>query len=379
MFFCIFAENRIVQMKKSFLLLFLAVFALVPSYAGDKAPKNEKVKNVILIIGDGMGFGASFSWMIDCNYAPTCFDRAQFVGVSKTYSANSRVTDSAASGTAMATGHKTNNSMLGMLPDGTKVPTIAELAKEKGLSTGIVVTSYVLDATPAAFFSHVENRGDRKGIEEDLLEMRPDILVGGGRKYFTEKKYVPENMIDRAVAEGFTYVSTPEEFYMIDKTPILGLFSEESYPMAIERDTDFLTDATLHTLDVLDNNKKGFFAMIEGSHIDHASHANNAEQLTWEMEEFDKMVNAAFDYADSHKGTLVIVTADHETGGVDLLPGSKDFSKGDSGVDVHFSTTGHSASPVPIFAYGASAWKFGQVMENIDIFAKIKTLLIDKK
>ena len=366
-------------MKRILISIIVALIPFEPMFSADKAPKDEKVKNVILIIGDGMGLGACSSWMIDQNYAPTCFDRAQFVGVSKTYSANNRVTDSAASGTAMATGHKTNNSMLGMLPDGSKPSSIAELAKEKGLSTGIVVTSYVLDATPGAFFAHVKNRGDRKGIIEDLFKMRPDVLVGGGRKYFVEEKYVPENMIDKAVEAGFTYVSSPEEFYVTDKTPILGLFSDESYPMAIERDTDFLTDATLHTLDILGKNKKGFFAMIEGSHIDHAAHANNTEQLTWEMEEFDKMVNAAFDYADTHKGTLVVITADHETGGVTLLSGSKDFTKGESGIEVKYSTTGHSASPVPIFAYGASAWRFGQVMENTEIFARIKALLIDRK
>ena len=366
-------------MKRFFLLVLLAVFTFSPSSYAQKAPRNEKVKNVILIIGDGMGFSATASWMIDRNYEPTCFDRAQFVGISKTYSANNRVTDSAAGGTAMAVGHKTNNSMLGMLPDGSKPVSIAELAQAKGLSTGIVVSSYVLDATPGAFFAHVEKRGDRKGIIEDLIRMKPDVLVGGGRKYFTEEQYVPENMIDKCIAAGFNYVSTPEEFYATDKTPILGLFADGSYPMAIERDTDYLTDAALHTIDILDNNKKGFFVMIEGSHIDHAAHANNAEQLTWEMEEFDKMVNAAFDYADTHKGTLVVITADHETGGVALLSGSKDFTKGESGVDVKFATTGHTAAPVPVFSYGASAWKFGQVMENTDIFTRIKALLIDKK
>ena len=185
-------------------------------------------------------------------------------------------------------------------------------------------------------------------------------------------------MIDKAVSQGVTYVATPEDFYATKKTPILGLFSDDSYPMAIERDTDFLKDAALHALDILDDNKKGFFAMIEGSHIDHAAHANNAEQLTFEMEEFDKLVNAVMDYADTHKGTLVVITADHETGGITLLAGSKDFTKGDTGIDVKFSTTGHSGSPVPIFSYGASAWRFGQVMENIDINARIKELLLGK-
>ena len=147
--------------------------------------------------------------------------------------------------------------------------------------------------------------------------------------------------------------------------------------MAIERDTDFLKDAAMHTIDILDDNKKGFFAMIEGSHIDHAEHANNAEQLTFEMEEFDKLLNAVFDYADTHKGTLVVITADHETGGVTLLGAGKD-SKSTTGIDVKFGTTGHSGIPVPVYSYGASAWKFGQVMENIEIFSRIKSLLIGK-
>ena len=136
-------------MKRTIAFILLAVLMTAPVGAKDKAPKNEKVKNVILIIGDGMGLGATASWMINQNYGPTCFDRAQYAAVVKTYSANSKTTDSAAAATAIATGHKTNNSMLGMLPDSTKPASIAELAQNKGLSTGIVVTSYVLDATPA--------------------------------------------------------------------------------------------------------------------------------------------------------------------------------------------------------------------------------------
>ena len=365
-------------MKRIILILLAIALPFAQGYSADKAPKTEKVKNVILVIGDGMGLAAASSWMIDNHYAPTSFDRAQFVGISKTYSANNRVTDSAASGTAMACGVKTKNSMLGMGPDSTAVPSLAVLAKQKGLATGIVVTSHVCDATPSAFYGHVPNRGMSTQIINDMLAARLDIVVGGGRKYFTDPEKVPENMIDKAVREGFTYAATPEDFYATTKTPIIGLFADGSYPMAIERDTDFLMDATMHTLDILDDNKKGFFAMIEGSHIDHAEHANNAEQLTFEMEEFDKLLNAVFDYADTHKGTLVVVTADHETGGVTLLSGSKDFTKGDTGIDVKFGTTGHSGIPGPIYAYGASAWKFGQVMENIEIFSRIKALLIDK-
>lgn len=361
-------------------LIILAVYAIAanPAFSKGNTPKNEQVKNVILLIGDGMGLGAAGAWMIDQNYAPTAFDRAQYVGISKTYSGNNRVTDSAASASAMATGCKTNNGMLGVLPDGTAPANLGEIAKKSGLSVGIVVTSYILDATPGAFFAHAKDRGDIKTIENCLLNVKPDVIVGGGRKYFTNNKYSGEDMLQKAKDAGFNYVETPEEFYETNATPILGLFSEGSYPMVIERDSDFLMDATEHTLDLLDDNKKGFFAMIEGSHIDHAAHANNAEQLIFEMEEFDKAVNAAFDYADTHKGTLVIVTADHETGGVSLQSNDRDYTVSESGMDVKFSTTGHTGSPVMVYSYGASSWKFSGVMENTDIFKRINSVLFEK-
>lgn len=365
-------------MKKIISFVLLAVLIAAPARAGVKAPKDEKVKNVILIIGDGMGLGATASWMINQNYEPTCFDRAQYAAVVKTYSANNRTTDSAAAATAMATGYKTNNGMLGMLPDGTKPESIAELAQNKGLSTGIVVTSYVLDATPAGFYAHVDKRGKRKKIAEDLIEFKPDVIVGGGRKYFTEKKYTDENLVEKAVNAGFTYVETPEKFYSTWTTPILGLLDEGKQLDEAEINSDLLTDLAGHTFEILEKNKKGFFAMIEGSHIDHAAHANNTDGVLWWMEEFDKLVNSAFDYADTHKGTLVIVTADHETGGITLVPGSKDFTKGESGLEVNYSATSHTASPVILYSYGASAWRFGGVMDNTDIFKEIKSVLIDK-
>lgn len=355
----------------------VALFA-TPAVSRDKAPKDEKVKNIILIIGDGMGLGATAAWMINQDYAPTCFDRAQYSAVVKTYSANSKTTDSAAAATAIATGHKTNNSMLGMLPDGSKPASIAELAKDKGLSTGIVVTSFVVDATPGGFYAHVKNRQDRKDIVEDLIRFRPDVIVGGGRKYFKDKKYTDVNLIDKAVGEGFSYVETPEKFYSTWTTPVLGLLDEGKQLEEAEINSDLLNDLAEHTYEILEKNKKGFFAMIEGSHIDHAAHANNTDEVLWWMEEFDKLVNSAFDYADTHKGTLVIVTADHETGGVSLVPGSKDFTKGESGLEVKYSTTSHTASPVILYSYGASSWRFAGVMENTDIFKRMKSVLIDR-
>lgn len=366
-----------IKMKRTLAALVLAMLVFSPAFA-QKAPKNEKVRNIIFLIGDGMGLGAASAWMLENGYQQTCFDRAQFVGIAKTYSANNRVTDSAASGTAMATGEKTNNGMLGMKPDGSEPASIAELAKAKGMKTGVIVTSYVLDATPGAFFAHAKGRGENKDIVQDFMQNRTDILAGGGRKYFTDPKYTDENLIEKLCSEGYTYCATPEEFYAAPAAPVIGLFSDGSYPGAAEHGTDYLRDVMTHSLSLLEG-KKGFFVMVEGSHIDHAAHANNPQDLMFEMEEFDKCVNAAFDYADTHKGTLVVVAADHETGGVSLLSNNKDYTQGESGIDIKFATTGHSGVPVMVYAYGASAWKFSGVMENTDLFKKMKELLIDGK
>ncbi|MGN0201423.1 MAG: alkaline phosphatase [Candidatus Cryptobacteroides sp.] len=357
------------------------MMVLAPSVAKDNAPKNEKVDKIILLIGDGMGLGVSSAWMVDRNYEPTCFDRAQFVGISKTYSLNSRVTDSAAGGTALAVGHKTNNTMLGMLPDGTKLESIAEAAKKEGKSVGLLVTSDLLDATPAAFYAHTESRSNFRQIEEDLIAFVPDVILGGGRQRFTSEKWEDGTMLDKAEAAGMKVYETPEAFYSLTSldAPVLGLFDEGSYPMVIDRDSDFLADCLKHTLDLLGDNKKGFFIMAEGSHIDHAAHANNTEQMLFEMEEFDKAVNAAMDYADTHKGTLVIVTADHDTGGASLVSANKDFHLGDSGIGVKYTTTGHTGTPVIIYAYGASAWKFSGVMENAELNQKMREVLLKGK
>lgn len=361
-------------MKKMFLVLAVSLAILNPSYSKDKAPKCENVKNVIVLIGDGMGLGAATAWMVDQNYSMSSFDRARFIGLCKTYSANNKVTDSAASATALGTGNKTNNGMVGMLPDGTRVQNLVEYAKEMGKSTGIVVTSYVEDATPAGFMAHVKSRSDQDEIAEQIVSLRPDLVVGGGRRNFTKRKD-GKNLLDDAKAAGYSYASTPDQFLSITSTPVLGLFSDGGYSMAIDHGTDYLADMTAHAIDLLDDNKKGFFLMVEGSHIDHAAHANNSEQLLFEMEEFDKTVNAVFDYAESHGGTLVVVTADHETGAVYVLSNDKDYRKGESGVKVGFATGGHSASLVPLYAFGASAYKFSGVMDNTDVCKRIMSVL----
>ena len=369
-------------MKRILTIVALASVLAAPSFAKDKAPKNEKVNKVIFLIGDGMGLPAVATYMYDQNLEQTAFDRAQFTGFSKTYSANSRVTDSAAGGTALATGYKTGNGMLGMTLDQTPVNSVAYYAKQEGKSVGIICTSNVCDATPGAFYAHTPSRGNGGDIAQSIIDARYDVVMGGGMDFFTVNKDQDGTVLyDKAKAAGFNFLETPEEFYKTTSTdsPVLGLFAGGNYPMVIDRDSDFLADALNHTLDLFENNKKGFFIMVEGSHIDHAAHANNTEQLIFEMEEFNKVVNAAMDYADTHKGTLVVVAADHETGGLAIVGGSKDFHLADTGIGVKYATSGHTACPIVVYSYGASAWQFSGFMENTEVGKKIGRLLVKNK
>lgn len=364
--------------KRLILLTLLSGILTITPLSAQTHPHDCEVRNVILMIGDGMGLGQIASLMIENNYEPISFDRAQYTGVCKTYSANNRITDSAASGTAMATGHKTDNGRIGTTPNGAPAINLTELAHAKGLSTGIVVTSDLADATPAAFAAHAQNRHDSEQITASYATAHIDVLVGGGRKLFASS-LDGRNIIDELQAAGYCYTSTPEEFYTIGATPVVGLFADKYMPMANVRGEEYLARATTHTLDLLSHNPKGFFVMIEGSQIDKACHQNNTDVLHAEMRDFDNAVHAAFDFADTHPGTLVVVVADHETGGLTIVSNNRDFTVEESGIKYKYSTTSHSATPVILFAYGTGAEYFSGMMENTDIFHKIKLLLIEDK
>lgn len=362
-------------MKRTLLLLSL-LGTLTINAQPVEAPRTDEVRNVILMIGDGMGLGQTAAYLVDRRYEPTSFDRASYTAICKTYSANNRVTDSAASATAMATGCKTNNSFVGMLPDSTVVPNLTELARAKGLATGIVVTSHLMDATPSGFAAHVPNRHMGREIAEMYVTSGIDVLAGGGRQYFLPQENDPRNLLEAMQLGGYTYADTEEAFCATEKMPVIGLFADKYMRRAPKRG-DYLVRATAHTLELLAQHPAGFFAMIEGSQIDGACHSNNTEEMLAEMADFDAAVNCAFDFADTHPGTLVVVVADHETGGLTIVSNKKDFTASESGIDHCYSTTSHSGTPVVLYAYGAGAGYFSGLMENTDIFRKIKTLLID--
>ena len=314
--------------------------------------------------------------MIENRYEPVAFDRAQYTALCKTYSANNRVPDSGAAATAMATGVKTRNSRIGVTPAGECAESLTELAKAKGLATGIIVTSHLADATPAAFTAHTDDRHNAPAIIRGILRLKPDIIAGGGRSYF-ERQDDGSCPLEELQKAGYRYAATPEEFYAIDRTPLIGLFAEKYMPEAAKRDSAYLARATVHTLELLDKHSAGFFAMIEGSQIDGACHGNDAERMIDEMQDFDRAVNVAFDFADAHPGTLVLVAADHETGGLTIVSNDRDFTASESGIKYEYSTSSHSGSPIILYAYGTGAENFSGVIENTDIFRRVKALLID--
>lgn len=360
-------------MKKS---LIVVVWLLVAGFAQAKGHAGE-VRNVIYMIGDGMGLAQVSMLQIENEFAPTAFDRAQGVALITTRSANNRVTDSAAAGTALASGYKTNNAMLGQLPDGTPVSSMMTLAQEKGMATGIVVTCYLQHATPAAFYAHVADRGDSESITEDLLQSGVDVLLGGGRKWLIKKGADSLDYFDAFRSRGYRVVESLSDAEQIHGGRLLGVMAAEHLPRVASRG-DYLPQATKKALEILTANTEsrqmGFMLMVEGSLIDYGGHENNRDQVLAEIRDFDRAVTEAMDFADRTPGTLVVVCADHETGGFTIPSRNADFTRSESGVGYAFSTKGHTGTMVPVYLYGAGADKIVGVMDNTDLARRIMAL-----
>ncbi len=336
------------------------------------------VKNVILLVGDGMGLAQVSALMIAENYKPLNMDRAIVGGFVKTYSANNRVTDSAASGTAYSTGEKTNNGYLGVDPAGKPLETILEKAEKAGLATGLVATTHIMHATPGAFYAHNSNRDDYRGIALDLLPSGLDVAIGGGRKYLVDR---PDgrNLVEDLKKQGYLVADSLAGLDGVVNGQAMALYND-GLPLVVEgRDPEYLPKATAKALEILTANTPhaagGLFLMVEGSYIDSAGHANSAEALLGEMRDFDAAVGVAFDYADAHPGTLVIVLADHETGGLTIPSGKENFLLPDSGIDFKWSTGGHTGTMIPLLAYGAHADLFGGTMDNTEVNHRMVQLL----
>lgn len=340
---------------------------LVEVWLGDEEPK---VENIIYMIGDGMGVAHISSAQIAQDYEPLNMERVHYVGLAKTYSANNRITDSAAAGTALSTGYKTNNSMIGVTPDSLPHPSIREKAEKAGMTTGVIATYPVTNATPAAFVAHVDNRYKEDEIATYYISNEVDVFMGGGSKRF-DQRADSLNLFDTLRERGYTIAFDLNELKDVSKGKVALLPTEDSMPSYLDGRGDFLPNATAKALEILEGNaraeKTGFFLMVEGSQIDGKAHGHDLEGMIAEIRDFDNAVKVAFDYADTHPGTLVVVTADHETGGLTIVNGNRSFDLHDHQVDYAWTTGGHTGGMVPIFAYGTGAENFSGVFENTDL------------
>ena len=327
--------------------------------------------NVILIIGDGMGVPQVYSSVVAQRENNSAFLRFPYSGFSRTYSRNKYRTDSSAGGTALTTGHKVDNHHVNWGPDSTRYNTIFDDAKKLGMSTGFVVTSSVLDATPAATYGHVPYRKMFDTLSLQMAQCQHNVMIGGGRKYF-----LPENRkdglapLDTLAKRGYTVVNTLDAMTRFAGDSLVALLYEGD-PLTAPARGNVLEMAAKKALAMLSRNPKGFALMIEGSQIDWACHNNDTAYLRAELADFEQMLHAVLDFAQRDGRTLVVVTADHETGGVTLPDG--DIQKGTN--DVRFLWGNHTGCMVPVFAMGPGAHYFSGIQENVDIPNKIRWLL----
>jgi len=362
---------------KSIALFFTIGFFLISfnSCVDKSVPEKKSTpKNVILLIGDGMGV-SQVSASIYFGDSESNFLRFPITGFINTSSASHKITDSAAGATALASGVKTYNGALGMDENKVSKETLVEICSEKGLKTGVVATSSITHATPAGFYSHVESRGMQEEIAVQLMDSDVDFFAGGGIKWLTRRSD-NKNIYNDFESKGFIIDTMNLSSAALDSEKKYGyLLAADGMPAANKDRGDFLPDATNLAMDYLKNSKDGYFLMVEGSQIDWAGHGNDTEYMIAEMNDFNKTIGAALDFAEKDGNTLVIVTADHETGGMALSAkkikeGEKEHSDYNQ-PDLSFATGGHTTTLIPVFAYGPGAEKFSGVYQNTGIFHKI--------
>jgi alkaline phosphatase len=333
-----------------------------PSARPDASPTN-----VILLIGDGMGVSHVTAARIELG--PLNMERLPVGGLLMTFAENRLVTDSAASGTAFATGHKTKNGAISVAIDGTSLKTVLEHAEERGMATGLVATCSITHATPAVFASHVDSRDNYLEIAHQMSSSGVDVMFGGGWSHFlpdTEQGGARKdgiNLLDR-LRERMPVALSIDEFRALPETDAAAAFFAPEHPTTADEREPGLAELTDRAIDILSRDDDGFFLMVEGSQIDWAGHENHHEWLIGEMADFDEAVGAAMDFAERDGATLVVVTADHETGAYAVLDGSLEKA---SVTRPAFGSDNHSASMVPLMAYGPGSESLGGIADNTDL------------
>jgi len=351
------------------IIIVLLLFLCSCSSPGGSGDNKKHAKNIILLIGDGMGVSQIYAGMT-ANHGHLNIEKCQNTGFIKTYSASHYITDSGAGATAMSIGKKTYNGACGVNADSLPEKTILEIAEGQGFSTGLVATSSITHATPASFIAHQKWRSMYEEIAEDFLKTDIDVFIGGGREHFIKRRDSVD-LVLKLKEKGYKVHFEMDSVIKVESGKLAGLVADMHLPPYRDssqiRRGDMLPDATQSAINILSKNKKGFFLMVEGSQIDWGGHTNITEYIIAEIIDFDRAVGKALDFAEKDGNTLVIITSDHETGGMSINDGN--FKDGI--VNAGYATTYHTGVMVPVFAYGPGSRKFRGIYENSDIFYKM--------
>ena len=338
---------------------------------------DQPIKNVIFMIGDGTGIAQLYSGQLQ-EVGSNGYLHAQrlpITGIIKTHAEDNLITDSASGATAYSCGIKTNNGVIAQDSDGNECVTLMELAQQAGMKTGLVATSGVTHATPASFATHIDSRNKYSEIAEQMVESEVDVILGGGLEYFIPSDSAGSNREDQLNVlsslrdQGYSVVLDRQAMIEEDSEQIIGLFSPSGMPS--ENRVPSLAEMTNKAVESLSSNENGFFLMVEGSQIDWGGHANETPYVVREVKDFDDAIGVVLTFAQENPGTLVIITADHETGGMTI----NGVNRENTMVDIAWTSTGHTGTPIPLMAYGPHAVEFSGWWDNTDIGKKIADLL----
>jgi alkaline phosphatase len=377
--------------SKLLVILLVVSFLTIPSIPITEGqtvvraiPAADEPLSIILMIGDGMGFNhVELARLVEVGeYGSLNMQNSDWNASSTTYSANAAVTDSAAAGTALATGTKTNNGVVGEDPSLNPLETILEYAQTLNKSTGVVSTCYIVDATPASFMTHTSNRGNYLDIAQQIVDSNVEVLLGGGTIYFNGSQ------ISTMVSNGYSVVYNRTDLANVASGKVFGLFASDYMDYEYDRDYSVqpsIAEMTNKSIELLSQDPDGFFLMVEGGKIDLAAHATDKVRDALDTIAFDKAVAVAKEYVEAHSNTILIVTADHETMGLVVqshnlsseLPGNLPTeaerrtlrAERASNVTVDWTATYHTNWPVPVFAFGNafSGLQNNLAIDNIDI------------
>ncbi len=369
-----FYQNRILFVRTFVCVLLVLLFwacrttepivEVKPTFSEDQYPKN-----IILMIGDGMGL-AQVTAAMYATKRKLALEQFPVIGFHKPYSTNDLKTDSAAGATAFACGVKTFNGAIGMGADTLPCKTILEEAEEYGLATGLIATSQITHATPAAFIAHQPLRILFEEIAKDFLDTEIDLIIGGGQRYFDYRASDGLNLLKMMKYNNYKVTSFFEgdlASFKLDYSKNFAHFTSNDKPLPVSMGRTYLPYASKIAPAFLDQRSdKGFFLMIEGSQIDWAGHSNAGDLLINEILDFDKAIEEVLKFANEDKETLVIVTGDHETGGLAINEKSKMRN-----LKLKFTTNDHTGTMVPVYAYGPQADLFAGIYENTAIYDKM--------